>query len=93
MVIDTGTPGCRGITSSLYLNWNISVIYCRIEIKIVPVKAEPQNDDDFYFVKNTFYFRSNKHDVIKLSIWTISLIIRWILSQTGQGDLDNPYNL
>ena len=40
VVADNGTSGCRGITSSLYLNWNICVIYCRIEIKLVSVKAE-----------------------------------------------------
>ena len=40
VVVDKGTSGCRGITSSLYLNWNISVIYCRIEIKLVLVKAK-----------------------------------------------------
>ena len=39
------------------------------------------------------HFRSSKHDVIKLSIADISLIIRWIESQIGQRDLDSPYNL
>ena len=40
VVVDKRTSGCRSITSSIYLNWNISVIYCRIEIKLVSVKAE-----------------------------------------------------
>ena len=40
MVVDNGTSGCQGTTSSLYLILNISVIYCRIEVKFVLVKAE-----------------------------------------------------
>ena len=39
------------------------------------------------------HFRSSKHDVIKLSIADISLIIRWIESEIGQRDLASPYNL
>ena len=35
-------PVFRGITSSIYLNWNISIISCQIEIKLVLVKAEWQ---------------------------------------------------
>ena len=84
--------GCRAITSSLYLNWNISVIYCRIEIKLVFVKAEWRW---LLFRKKHFlcHFWSSKHDVIKLSIADISLIRRWIESQIGQRDLYSPYNL
>ena len=37
-----GTSGFGGITSSIYLNWNISIIYCQNEIKLVLVKAEWQ---------------------------------------------------
>ena len=35
-----GTSGFEGIMSSIYLNWNISAIYCQIEIKLVWVKPE-----------------------------------------------------
>ena len=40
IVVEKGTSGWSGITSSIYLNWNISVIYCRFEIKLILVKAE-----------------------------------------------------
>ena len=40
VVVDRRTSGSRSITSSIYLNWNISVIYCQIEIKLVSIKAE-----------------------------------------------------
>ena len=40
VVVDKRTSGCRSITSSIHLNWNISVIYCRIEIKLDSIKAE-----------------------------------------------------
>ena len=33
VVVDKGTSGCSSITSSIYLNWNISVICNRIKIK------------------------------------------------------------
>ena len=38
--LKNGTSGFGGITSSTYLNWNIFVLYCQIEIKLVLVKAE-----------------------------------------------------
>ena len=37
VVVHKRTSVCRSVTSSIYLNWNISVIYCRIEIKLVSV--------------------------------------------------------
>ena len=80
VVVDKGTSACRGITSSLYLNWNISIIYCWIEIKLVLVKAEWR----WLLFREKHYlchFRSSKYDVIKLSIADISLIIRWIESE------------
>ena len=40
VVVDKGTSGCRSITSSIYLNWNICVIYYRIKIKFVFEKAD-----------------------------------------------------
>ena len=40
VVVDKGTSGCSSITSSIYLNWNISVIYNRIKIKLILEKAE-----------------------------------------------------
>ena len=92
VVVDKGTSGCGGITSSLYSNWNNSVIYCRIEIKLVLVKAE-WLWLLFRWKHILCHFRSSKHDVIKLSIADISLIIRSIESQIGQRDLDSPYNL
>ena len=68
-----GTSGWQGIWWSIYLNWNISFIYCRFEIKLILVKAE------WWWLlvrKNTFlcHFRSRRHDVIKFSILDISLI-------------------
>ena len=67
VVVDKGTSGCRSITSSIYLNWNISVIYYRIKIKLVFNKAEWRC---FLIRKNYFlsHFRSRKHEVIKHSI-------------------------
>ena len=35
-----GTSGFGVITASIYLNWNISFIYCRMQIKLILVKAE-----------------------------------------------------
>ena len=64
VVVDKGTSGCRGITSSLYSNWNISVIYCRIEIKLVLVKAEWWW---LYFVESTFYVTSGLANMTSLS--------------------------
>ena len=40
VVFEKGTSGYLGITSSIYLNWDISVIYCWIDIKLVLIKAE-----------------------------------------------------
>ena len=40
VVVDKVTSCCRSITSSIYLNWNISVIYHQIKIKLVLEKAE-----------------------------------------------------
>ena len=40
VVVDKRTSGWRSIMSTIYLNWNITVIYCRIKIKLVSVKAE-----------------------------------------------------
>ena len=75
VVVDKGTAACRGIRSSLNWNWNtcISVIYCRIEVKLVLVKAK------FFkrllFRKKYFlcHFRSTKHGIIKLEIADICL--------------------
>ena len=39
-LLKKGTSGWRCITSLIYLNWNLSFIYCRFEIKIFSVKAE-----------------------------------------------------
>ena len=90
VVVDKRTSGCRCITSSIYLNWNISVIYCRIEIKLVSIK---ENDGEFYFVRITFLncFRSRRHDVIKLSIADISLILHSIDSLFGHRSHDSPW--
>ena len=52
VVVDKRTSGCRSITSSIYLNWNVSVIYCRIEIKLVSVKVEWRW---ILFCKNYFF--------------------------------------
>ena len=84
-------PVCSGITSSIYLNWNISVIYCRFEIKLILVKAEWRW---LLFRKRTFlrHFWSRIHDVIKLSTADISLIFRQIASQFGQRNLGGPYD-
>ena len=35
-----GTSGCIGITSSICLNWHISVVYCRIELKWALAKSD-----------------------------------------------------
>ena len=48
-----GTSGFGGITSSIYLNWNISVIYFQVEIKLVLVKAEWQW---LLSLKKTFFY-------------------------------------
>ena len=83
---EKGTFGYLGITSSIYLNWNISVIHYRIDIKLILVKAEWQW---LFFVKRTFlrHFRSRIHNVIKLSIADISLMFRQIETQFCQRDL------
>ena len=86
VVVDKGTSGCSSITSSIYLNWNISVIYNRIKIKLI--LEQSRMTMPFFFVKITFlsHFRSRRHDVIKLSIADISLILHWIEQQFGQRD-------
>ena len=73
MVVDNGTSGCQGITSSLYLNWNISVIYCRIEVKFVLVKAKWWW---LLFGKNTFYVNCDLPNITSLSFQLrISLLL------------------
>ena len=73
VVVDKETSGCHGITSSLYLNWNISVIYCRIERNLFQLR---QNDDDFYFVKSTFYVTSGLANMTSLNFQLrISLLL------------------
>ena len=37
MFVDKGTSYWIGITSSLYLNWHISIIFCRIVVKLLLV--------------------------------------------------------
>ena len=49
-LLKKGTSGFGGNTSSIYLNWNISVIYYRMQIKLV-LKAEWQW---LLFLKNIF---------------------------------------
>ena len=63
-----GTSSFEGITSSIYLNWNISAIYSRMQIELVLVKAEWQWLS--FLKKNIFlsHFRSRRHDVIKVSV-------------------------
>ena len=82
MVVDKRTSGCRSITSSIYLNWNISVIYCRIEIKLVSVKAEWRW---VLFCRNYFFkVTSGLADMTSLRFFAdISLILRSIESQFG----------
>ena len=73
MVVDNGTSVCQGITSSLYLNWNISVIYCRIEVKFVLVKEEWWW---LLFGKNTFYVTCGLANMTALSFQLrISLLL------------------
>ena len=91
VVVEKRSSGWSGITSSIYLNLNISVIYCRFEIKLILVKAEWRW---LLFRKKTFlrHFRSRIHDVIKLSTADISVIFGQIASQFGQRDLGGPYD-
>ena len=42
IIVEKGTSGFGGITSSIYLNWNISIINGQFEVKLVLVKAEWQ---------------------------------------------------
>ena len=67
IVVEKGTSGFRGITSSIYLNWNISIISCQIEIKLVLVKAEWQW---LLFLKNIFlcHFRSRRMTSLKFQL-------------------------
>ena len=53
-----------------------------------------QNDYDFYFVKKHYlcHFRSRRHDVIKVSIADIFLILLLIELQFVQSDLGSPCN-
>ena len=83
VVVEKRTSGCRSITSSIYLNLNISVIYYRIKIKLVLEKAEWQ----CLFIRILYsHFRSRRHDVIKHSIADIPLKLRWIEPQFGHRD-------
>ena len=74
MLVKKGTSGYLGSSSSIYLNWNISVFYCHIDIKLTLLK---QNDDDFCFVIVTFlcHFRSHRHDVIHIQLRIYLLIV------------------
>ena len=73
VVVEKGTSGCRGNTSSIYSNWNISVIYCRIEIKLVLVKAKWWW---LLFCRGTFYVTSGKANMTSLSFQLrISLLL------------------
>ena len=40
VVVEKGTSGYIGMTSSISLNWHISVIYCRIELKPALAKSD-----------------------------------------------------
>ena len=40
VVDEKGASGRKGITSLISLNWHISVIYCRIELKSDLVKSD-----------------------------------------------------
>ena len=40
VVVEKGTSGYIGMTSSIFLNWHISVIYCWIELKPALAKSD-----------------------------------------------------
>ena len=86
MVFEKGTSGYQGITSSIYLNGNISVFTVGL---ISNLFLSKQNDDDFYFIKRIFvcHFRSRTYDFIKISISDIFLILLWIEPQFVQSAL------
>ena len=88
VVVEKRTSGCRSITSSIYLNLNISVIYYRIKIKLVLEKAEWQC---LYIRTFLSHFRSRRHDVIKHSIADIPLKLRWIEPQFGHRYQGSPW--
>ena len=83
--------GWRGITSSIYLNWNISFIYYRFDIKLILVKEEWR----WLLVRKNHFPMS----LPVLQTWrpqiliaNISLILRSIGTQFGQRDLSSPYD-
>ena len=73
MVVEKGSSGWRGITSSIYLNWNISVINCRFGIKLNSVKEELS----WLLVrkKALFYVTSSLADMtsLKFHLWIFLL--------------------
>ena len=73
MLVKKGTSGYLGSTSSIYLNWNISVFYCQIDIKLTLLKAEWRW---LLFRNNHFYVTSGLADMTSLYIQLrISLLI------------------
>ena len=78
-LLKKGISGWRGITSSIYLNWNLSVIYCRFEIKLFSVKAEC---GWLLYRKNHFSVTSGLADMPSLNFQLlISLLLYIGLSQ------------
>ena len=92
-LLNKGTAGQRGITSSIYLNWNISSIYCRFEIKLCFGKSRTMMT--LLFIKNHFSVTSGLADMTSLNFQLLndnSLILCWIESKCGQIDLSCPYD-
>ena len=82
VVVDKRTSGYQSFTSSIYINWNISVIYCRIEIKLVSVKAEWQGllFRKHYFLKSLPVSQTWRHWAFNcgyLSYFTFDLVTFW----------------
>ena len=79
-LLKKGTSSRRGIMSSISLNWNISNIYCRFEIKLIFSKSRSRMT--FISLISLFcHFRSHRHDVIKLQLLISLLFYVRFLSQ------------
>ena len=65
-LLKRGTSGWRSITSSIYLNWNLLVIYCRFEINLFFFRLKAEWGWLLY-LKNHFSITSGLADMTSLN--------------------------
>ena len=79
--------GNLGITSSIFWDWNISVIFCPIDIKLVLVKRKMEMTKNFYLTSGFADMTSLNFEVrtsFLFYVWLSHTLVRviWVVHET-----------